>query len=156
MDQTATLAVHRSVVVEAPPDRAFATFTDGFATWWPMESHHTGPVDAETAVIEPREGGRWYERGVDGSEEDWGRVLVWEPPSRLVLAWQLSSEFRYDPSFLTEVEVRFTPEDGGTRVELEHRGFERLGEGAEALRAPVDSEGGWTGLLARYADAAGG
>jgi hypothetical protein len=102
-------------------------------------------------VIEPRAGGRWYERGQDGSECDWGVVLAWEPPGRLLLGWQLDAEFRRNPATSTEVELRFIAESPTvTRVELEHRGLERLGESAEILRGKIDAPGGWTGILERY------
>lgn len=104
------------------------------------------------AIIEPRVGGRWYERGEDGSECDWGKVLAWEPPSRLLLAWQLDARFRYDAAVATEVEVRFIADGpNATRVELEHRCLERLGKEAEALREKVASPGGWPLLLERFA-----
>jgi uncharacterized protein YndB with AHSA1/START domain len=102
-------------------------------------------------VIEPRVGGRWYEVGEDGTQCQWGRVLLWEPPSKLVLAWQLNGQWRYDPDFLTEVDVRFTLEDGGvTRVDLEHRNLDRFGDAAESVREAIDSPEGWAGLLANF------
>lgn len=104
------------------------------------------------AVIEPRVGGRWFERGNDGSECDWGRVLVWEPPVRVVLAWQLDSEWHYNPELRTEVEVRFIAESAeATRVELEHRYLERLGDQGPVLREKIDAPGGWSALLGLYA-----
>jgi uncharacterized protein YndB with AHSA1/START domain len=106
------------------------------------------------AVIEPRAGGRWYEKGEDGSECDWGRVLVWDPPSRLVLSWGINSKFVPDETVDSEVEVRFIPDGSdGTQVELEHR---ILAADAEALRNAVDSPGGWGGLLEIYAAKAAG
>ena len=106
------------------------------------------------AVIEPRAGGRWFERGQDGSECDVGKVLVWEPPGRLILGWQLNSKFKYDPSITTEVEVRFTADGAGaTLVELEHRNLERYGELGEAVRQQVGAPNGWGGLLQLYAAA---
>jgi uncharacterized protein YndB with AHSA1/START domain len=153
--ETTAGAVQRSVVVEAPPERAFSVFTEGMSTWWPLATHHIGKADAEAAVMEPRAGGRWYERGVDGSECEWGRVLAWEPPSRVLLSWQLNVEWTFDPdpAHGSEIEVRFTPEgDGRTRVELEHRGFERQARGAE-IRTAVSGEGGWTSLLTLYSEA---
>jgi hypothetical protein len=106
-------------------------------------------------VIEPRAGGRWYERGQDGSECDWGVVLAWEPPGRLLLGWQLDAEFRRNPATASEVEVRFIAESPTvTRVELEHRGLERLGESAEILRGKIDAPGGWTAVLDRFRQAA--
>ena len=101
--------------------------------------------------MEPRVGGRWFERGEDGSECEWGRVLAWEPPARLVLAWQVDAQWRFDPDFITEVEVRFIPEGDATRVELEHRNIERFGAQAEATRSALDSPDGWSGLLERFA-----
>lgn len=104
------------------------------------------------AVIEPRAGGRWFERGEDGSECIWGRVLIWEPPARVVLGWQINGEFKYDAAVVTEVEVRFIPEGANvTRVELEHRHLERFGEKAALLREKVDSPNGWGLLLERFA-----
>jgi uncharacterized protein YndB with AHSA1/START domain len=105
-------------------------------------------------VIEPKAGGRWYEIDVDGSECELGKVAVWEPPSRLVLIWQLTPEFAYDPDLITEVEVLFTPEGNGTRVDLEHRDLERMGDGAEAMREAVSGPGGWPAILQLFADEA--
>lgn len=147
--------VRKSLRVAAPPDRAFEVFTAGLSRWWPA-THSIGKAPLAAAVMEPRAGGRWFERGADGSECDWGRVLVWEPPSRLVLAWQIDAAWRFDPDLVTEVEVRFIPEGDGTRVELEHRHLERMGETAEAARAALDSPGGWGGLLEGYAGVAAG
>jgi uncharacterized protein YndB with AHSA1/START domain len=153
--QTPGLAVRQSVVVEASPERAFFVFTQGMTSWWPIDSHSIGDRPMAEAVIEPRTGGRWYERADDGTECDWGRVLAWEPPGRVVLAWQISSEWKADPDIHSEVEVRFTPEaDGRTRVELEHRGLETFGERAEQMRAIFGSDGGWNGLLRRFSTAA--
>jgi uncharacterized protein YndB with AHSA1/START domain len=152
----ATIApVRRSVFVEAPPERAFEIFTAGFATWWP-KSHSVVEADQEGAYIEPVAGGRWYERGVDGTECDWGRVLAFEPPGRLLLSWQLDQEFEPDPdpSTASEVEVTFTREGVGTRVVLEHRGFERRADGGAQVAESVAGEGGWSGLLVAYAEAA--
>jgi uncharacterized protein YndB with AHSA1/START domain len=152
----AGVAVRRSIVVEAPREKAFAAFTERMSSWWPLDTHAIGTQPVTAAVVEPRAGGRWYERSADGSECDWGRVLAWEPPDRVVLSWQLSPQWRHDPSLRTEVEVRFHAEgDGRTRVELEHRGLEAYGAQAEEMRGTFDSEGGWRGLLARFARAAG-
>jgi len=153
--QQAGIAVRQSVVVEASPERAFYVFTDGMTSWWPTDSHSIGDRPMAEAVIEPRTGGRWYERADDGTECDWGRVLAWEPPDRVVLAWQISADWTADPSIHTEIEVRFTAENGGpparTRVDLEHRGLESFGERAEQMRAIFGSDGGWNGLLGRFA-----
>jgi len=145
-------SVRREVTVAAPVDRAFAVFTAGFATWWP-EGHHLGDAALETVVIEGRVGGRWYERCVDGTECDWGAVLVWAPPERVVLSWHLDGEWEIDPDpeHASEVEVTFTETDGTTTVVLEHRHFDRHGPTAAAVRRGVSAEGGWGGLLAEYA-----
>jgi uncharacterized protein YndB with AHSA1/START domain len=145
--------VRKSVHVDAPPEHAFEVFTAGIGRWWP-KSHKIGQAELDRPIIEPRAGGRWYELDVDGSECDIGKVAVWDPPSRLLLIWQLTPEFTYDPDLITEVEVLFTPEGDGTRVELEHRDIERMGDNAEALREAVSGPGGWPGLLQLFADEA--
>lgn len=145
--------VRKSIHVDAPPQRAFDVFTAGIGRWWP-KSHKIGPADLDRPIIEPREGGRWYELDVDGTECEVGKVAVWEPPSRLVLIWQLTPEFKYDPDLITEVEVRFTPEGNGTRVDLEHRDLERMGDKADAMRETVSGPGGWPGLLQLFAEEA--
>ncbi len=146
--------VRKSVRVRAPQQRAFDVFTSGMGRWWP-KTHHIGAAEPETLVIEPREGGRWFERGNDGVECDIGKVLVWDPPSRLVLGWQLTADWKFDPDLIMEVEVRFIPEgEVATRVELEHRDLERLGDRADALRQQIDSPSGWGGLLDLFAQAA--
>lgn len=144
--------IRKQLVVEAPQERAFRVFTENMGVWWPR-MHHIGKAEMKSAVVEPRVGGRWYEVGVDGSECTWGKVLVWEPPRRLVLAWQLTAEFQYDPSFLTEVEVTFTPEGlKRTRVDFEHRDLERFGEAAARARESMGE--GWQGILQLYASEA--
>src|SRR5262245_35357508 len=142
--------VRRSVVVRAPLERAFEVFTHGFASWWPP-SHSVVEGGMETVVIEPAEGGRWYERGRTGAECVWGRVLAWEPPARLVLSWHLDEEFAVDPdpARASELEVTFTPEGDGTRVTLVHRGFERRAGGA-VVATKVAQDGGWGSLLEAY------
>jgi uncharacterized protein YndB with AHSA1/START domain len=146
-------SVRKAVTVEAPIARAFEVFTAGFDRWWPR-SHHISEIEMAEAVMERRPGGRWYERGVDGSECEWGSVLVYEPPERLVLAWQINSDFKYDKDLVTEVEVRFTTDGPDrTRVELEHRNLDRFGPEAERVRAMFNSDGGWNGLLQLFATA---
>jgi uncharacterized protein YndB with AHSA1/START domain len=146
--------VRRSLTVKASQARAFEVFAGRIGSWWP-KSHHIGAADIETIVIEPREGGRWFERGVDGSECDLGTVLIWSPPSRLVLGWQLTPDWRFDPELITEVDVQFIAEGPGlTRVELEHRNLDRLGDRAEALRNQIDAPNGWTAIMQIYAEAA--
>ncbi len=150
---TTDTGVAVTVHVNASQQRAFDVFTNGFGTWWPME-HHIGAQDMVDAIIEPRAGGRWYERAADGTECEWGSVLEWNAPERVVLAWHLSPQFEYnpDPAFATEVEVRFIAEGPmSTRVELEHRGFEVHGEPGEAMRAAVSAPDGWGGILRSYA-----
>ncbi len=153
-EQATETSVRRSVTVEASREHAFAVFTDGFGSWWP-KTHHIGQTEPETVIVEPRAGGRCYEVGEGGVECDWGRVRAYEPPERFVLAWELNHEWKHDPSAATEVEVLFVEEGPGTtRVELEHRGFEVLGEHADEVRESVGSEGGWTLVLEGYARAA--
>lgn len=142
--------VRKSIYVAATPEHAFDTFVNGIGHWWP-KSHKIGPADLERPVIEPREGGRWYELDVDGTECEIGKVALWQPPSRLILIWQLTPQFVYDPDLVTEVEVTFLPEADGTRVELEHRDLERMGDKAEAMRETVSGPGGWPALLELFA-----
>ena len=148
----AATAVRQSIVVQAPQERAFAIFTERMGSWWPLDSYALGAQPVVDAIVEPRSGGRWYERSDDGSEVEWGRVLAWEPPDRVVLTWELSADFRPDPAIHTEVEVRFSPEGAHrTRVVLEHRGLEAYGERAAEMRETYGSDGGWAGLLRAYA-----
>jgi len=144
--------VRKSVLVDASPPQAFAVFTSGINRWWP-KSHGIGAGPIRESVIEPLVGGRWFTRHEDGNDVVIGHVRVWQPAERLVFSWEISSEWKPDPrpEFTSEVEVRFTAEAGGrTRVDLEHRNFERLGAAAgEKLRKDVD--GGWPHLLDLYA-----
>jgi uncharacterized protein YndB with AHSA1/START domain len=140
--------VFRSVAVPLTPEQTFELFTSRKTEFWPME-HSINSSEIAAVVIEPREGGRWFERGVDGSECDWGRVAVWEPPGKLVLLWQIGADWRFNPDFETEVEVSFAAESPGrTRLDLRHRHLERYGEATEQMRAAFDSPGGWDGILA--------
>ena len=142
--------VRKTLIVRASPETAFRVFTADFDRWWPR-SHHIGRSELKQAIIEPRAGGRWYEVCVDGLECDWGDVLAWEPPTRLLLAWRLNAQWDYDSDLLTEVEVLFTDlGDGQTRVDFEHRGFERMGAGGEQARMSVDSPSGWGAILAQF------
>ena len=153
MTTIAPAPVRKSIVVKAAPERAFAVFTANMGRWWLRSHSINGGVPMKDVIIEPRVGGRWYELGEDGSQCDWGKVLAWEPPRRVLLGWQINGAWKYDPALITEVEVNFIPEDGGTRVELEHRNLERMGGAAEAVRQAVDSPGGWSGLLEAFANA---
>lgn len=151
---TQALSVTKSITVNAGRERAFAVFTEKFFTWWP-KSHHIGDAELADAVIEPRVGGRWYERDADGGECDWGVVLAYDPPDRVLLSWHLQGDWSYhpDPAKASEVEVRFVAEaDDRTRVELTHRHIERH-DGHEQVRVGVDSPNGWSGILAGYAEA---
>jgi uncharacterized protein YndB with AHSA1/START domain len=155
--ETANPPVRKTVTVGASVEQAFHVFTEGFDTWWPR-SHSIGGSPLQKAVIEGRVGGRCYQQSVDGSECDWGRILIWDPPSRFVLAWQLNPQWEHEPDITraSEVEITFSPEpDGSTRVDLEHRHFDRHGAGAELIRRGVDSPEGWGGLLQIYAAVAG-
>lgn len=152
-----SLAVRKTVTVAAPLALCFEVFTARIETWWPMASHHIGEADCAAVVIEPVPGGRWFERGVDGRECDWGRVLAWDAPNRILLAWQLSAAWSFDPSLRTEIEVRFTALDATTtRVDLEHRGLEAYGAQAAQMREILGSPNGWNGMLDEFARVAGG
>lgn len=140
--------VRKRILVKTSQARAFDVFAARFDTWWPR-SHHIGKADMKEAVIEPRLGGRWYEKGEDGSECEWGRVLAWEPPGRLLLSWNINSAFQPDETIRSEVEVRFTAASvQETLVELEHR---ICAADADNIRAAVDSPQGWGTLLELYA-----
>jgi uncharacterized protein YndB with AHSA1/START domain len=145
-------SVRKVVSVKAPPEVAWQVFTEKMGTWWPLTSHKIGKAKAVDAVIEPRVGGRWYERGDDGTTCDWGRVLSWEPPSRLVLSWEISADWQHDPNVKTEVEVRFIAEGrDGTRIKLEHRHLDRYGPRRDEMRRTFESDMGWKGLLDAFA-----
>ncbi len=141
------LIVRKSLSIQAPVSHVFDVFAHRIDAWWPR-SHHIGKDPNFVARLEPRVGGRWYEVCADGVQCDWGRVLVWEPPHRLVLSWEINADFQHDPSIDNEVEVLFRAEgDDRTRVELEHRKIERYGDKAAAMQAVFDSERGWAGIL---------
>ena len=151
--QTAGTSVQSSVVVDAPIERAFSVFTEGMGRWWPP-THHILEGELAEMVFEPRVGGHIYDRGVDGSECRWARVLAYEPPNRVVFSWDISLQWKVEtnPQRASEVEIRFIPEaPNRTRVELEHRHLDRHGEGWEQMRDAVGS--GWQSnlqLLAEY------
>jgi uncharacterized protein YndB with AHSA1/START domain len=148
-----TTAVRTSIVVDATPERAFTVFTAEMGTWWPPE-HHLLEADLSETVFEPQVGGRIYDKGVDGSECTWARVLAYEPPDRVVFSWDIGLDWTIetDHARTSEVELRFVP-DGPerTRVELEHRHLERHGEGWEAMRDAVGSPDGWGVGMRRFA-----
>ena len=144
--------VRKVLTVPATPQRAFEVFTAGFDRWWPR-SHTIGKSALQEVVLEPRVGGRWYGIDDDGTETEWGDVLVWEPPERLVLAWRIGADWQYHADLLTEIEVTFTALSGGaTRVDFEHRLLERMGDAAASVRDAIDGPGGWTSILQNYAD----
>lgn len=155
--------VCKSVRVAIPVERAFSVFVEQMETWWPA-THHIGKTPFEAIFIEPRTGGRWYERDVEGKVVDWGKVLAWDPPHRVTLSWHVGPGHdspdwvcNPDPAKASEVEIRFTPEGpGATLVELQHSKLERHGEGYQELRAIFDGPGAWSGILAHYAKAVDG
>jgi uncharacterized protein YndB with AHSA1/START domain len=152
VDSTMDVPVRKSIVVKAGMEDAFRIFTEDFDSWWPR-SHHIGKSPMQRAIVECRNGGRCYTVQDDGTDCDWGTVLAWEPPRRLVFAWQITHQWGYEPDLAksSEVEVRFTPgADGTTRVDLEHRYFHRHGAGGAAMRTAVDSPNGWGDLLALF------
>jgi uncharacterized protein YndB with AHSA1/START domain len=144
--------VRKSIVVEATPAQAFAVFTAGIDRWWP-KTHGIGQGPILESVLEPFVGGRWYARHEDGSIAVVGHVLVWQPGERLVVSWEISGQWKSDPrpAFTSEVEVRFSAEAGGrTRLDLDHRNFERMDTaGGEKMRREVD--GGWPTILELFA-----
>jgi len=145
--------IRRSVRTKAPPAKAFEIFTRQIGLWWP-KGHGVGAQPLFEVVIEPGVGGRWFERDAAGHETQWGQVLAWDPPGRLILAWQLNREKRFDANLITEVELTFTAaDDGGTDVTLEHRDLERFGQDSAQWLSSIG--GGWSqklGEFAAYAD----
>jgi uncharacterized protein YndB with AHSA1/START domain len=140
---TETEAIRKTVNVALPVEKAFRLFTDGIGTWWPFATHSIGGEAVEAAVFDV-EAKRLYERAADGTEHDWGDILAWEPPNRFLLGWRVNPA---SPG--TEVEVRFEPEGTGTRVELEHRGWEKCGPGERS-----SYDGGWEHVLGKFVEAA--
>jgi uncharacterized protein YndB with AHSA1/START domain len=152
--QAGDTSVRKQITVEAPIDRAFRVFTEDFDSIKPRE-HNMLAVEIAETVFEPRVGGRIYDRGVDGSECQWARVLAYEPPHRVVFSWDIDPRWQIesDPDKTSEVEVRFISEGPErTRVELEHRNLDRHGEGWESARDGVGSEGGWPLYLERFSE----
>jgi uncharacterized protein YndB with AHSA1/START domain len=145
-----------SITLHAPIDRAFTVFTEGFDSWWPR-SHHIGASDMAEGVLEAHLDGRWFERGVDGTECEWGRVLAWDPPNHVAMSWHLDGSWSYDPdpAKASRVDVRFVAENERvTRVELAHSGLDKHGAGWEQLHAGISGPGGWVDLLRSFAEAA--
>jgi uncharacterized protein YndB with AHSA1/START domain len=150
MTETITIApVRKTIRVNASAARAFEVFTSGLGKWWPRD-HGVGKMPMKEAVMETRLGGHWYEVAEDGSRADVGKIIVWEPPQRFVMTWDINSQWKPDTTIGSEIEVRFIAESANlTRVELEHRKFEQMGaEGGAKLRSDVDR--GWPGMLERF------
>lgn len=146
-----TTSVRREIDVEVSQAVAFEVFTEETTAWWPRE-HHTGSSPAVREVIEPGAGGGWYSLNEDGSESRIGKVLVWEPPRKLVLAWQINGLWQFDSGFVTEVEVNFVALAAErTRVTLEHRNLVRFGSHESAVRSAFEGEGGWSKTLRSFA-----
>ena len=146
--------VRREVVVDCDAQRAFDLFTADMTSWWPKQ-HHIGSTPIAEIVIEPRTGGRWYTRHEDGTETYTGIVQAWEPPSRLVVTWQIGADWKYHDDLVTTVEVSFRPAGPGrTRVSLEHRDLDGYGADAAAMKKTFEGEGAWGATLAAYAAAA--
>jgi uncharacterized protein YndB with AHSA1/START domain len=144
--------VRAEVVVNAPVERAFALFTERFDQIKPREHNMLG-VDIAVSVFEARVGGRVYDRGTDGSECQWGRVLAFEPPTRIVFSWDISPQWQIESDLdrASEVEVRFVADGPArTRVELEHRNLDRHGDGWQGTREGVRGDQGWPLYLQRF------
>jgi uncharacterized protein YndB with AHSA1/START domain len=156
-DQPDDQPVRKSLTVNATQEKAFRVFCEDMSSWWPLDQYTIGEKPAVAAVLEPRVGGRWYEQAADDTQCDWGRVITWQPPERVVITWEISADWASDPNIKSEVEVRFIAEGPSrTRVELEHRNLGTFGDQADTMRGVFDSENGWSGLLARYAVIADG
>jgi Activator of Hsp90 ATPase homolog 1-like protein len=139
--------VRKQITVNATQQRAFELFTQQMSRWWPA-SHSNSKSPLKQYILEPREGGRWYALAEDGSTGQTGYVIAWQPPARVVLAWQLNADFQFDPELVTEVEVQFIAQNAQiTRVELEHRHLQKMGERAAQVRTMIDSPGGWSAIL---------
>ncbi|MGW4652785.1 SRPBCC family protein [Streptomyces sp. NPDC004279] len=153
MTQEATTVVRRRIVVEAPLERAFTAFTERFGDFKPPE-HNLLAVEIAETVFEPKAGGHIYDRGVDGSECRWARVLAYEPPDRVVFSWDIDPQWQIEtePENTSEVEVRLVAETPQrTRVELEHRNIDRHGPGWQAVADGVGNDAGWPLYLVRFA-----
>jgi uncharacterized protein YndB with AHSA1/START domain len=139
--------IKKRLLVNTSPKRAYEVFTKQIDLWWPR-SHHIGKTPMTKMVLEPQVGGRWFSIHEDGTECNVGKVLIWDPPSRLMLAWQIDANWKYVPSLITDVEVKFIPDGSAkTIVEFEHRDLDRLGEGGKQV-ASMDA--GWGMILDLY------
>src|SRR6266700_4262698 len=154
MNEHANIApVRKQVLVKTPIEHAFEVFTSGLSRWWPT-THGVGNKPIEKVMLEPRLGGRWLEIATDGTETPVATIVVWEPPHRFVMLWQINAQWTPDLAMKSEVDVRFTAEGPeATSVELVHHRFETMGaEAGASLRKDVD--GGWPGLIARFVEEA--
>ncbi len=148
--------VRKNVRVAVPIEHAFSVFVEQMETWWPAE-HHIGAKPFQSIIVEPRKGGRWYERDAEGNDCTWGHILAWEPPHRVTFSWHLGPDWQFNPDLAraSEVEIRFTAESpSATLVELEHSALERHGEGYEKMREMLDSPDAWSRTLTEFAKAA--
>jgi uncharacterized protein YndB with AHSA1/START domain len=149
MSEVRIAPVRKTLVVNASPERAFEVFTAGIDRWWP-KTHHLGSAPLRAMVLEPRLGGRFISRHEDGSEVEFGRVLAWEPPQRLVVSWMINASWKVDASVASEFEVNFrAAAPGTTSVALEHRNFEVLGE-QDGLKLRGDVSNGWPAVLEHF------
>ena len=145
------LKVNKSITVSASPERAFEVFASRTSDWWPRE-HHLGKTSDFATILEPRPGGRWFERQSDGAEFEIGKIIAWDPPKRIVITWELDEEFQHNPAVASEVEVTFTPVAvNSTRVDIEHRNFDSLGERAARMRNMFDADNAWVHVLREFA-----
>lgn len=140
--------IRKTVSVAAAPERVFELFTTRMGAWWP-KGMTIGASPAVEVLIEPRAGGRWFERAADQAETNWGKVLDWDPPRRLLLAWQIDATWAFNPNLETELELTFAAEAGGTLVTMEHRNLERFGDSAAKMAEMLG--GGWPGIIDGFA-----
>lgn len=151
MNSATGLAVHRTIEVAAERTRAFDVFVN-MTAWWPLDTHTIGAAPARASVVEPHAGGRWYAVDANGDEQNIGRVVLFEPPARIVLTWEVGCGFTADQAIRSELEIHFTPiSDERTRIDLEHRHLETYGERAEEMRTLYDGDEAWTYVLGRFA-----
>jgi uncharacterized protein YndB with AHSA1/START domain len=147
--ETSERVVEKSVTVSVPVERAFEVFTQEIGTWWPLRTHAVDTERSETVVMETHVGGRLYERTPSGEEHVWGKLVAWEPPTRIAYSWHPGR----GEETAQEVEITFSPEGDGTRVDVRHYGWEKLDERIDEVVASYDE--GWDAVIARYVEAAG-
>ncbi|MEO6940964.1 MAG: SRPBCC family protein [Candidatus Kapaibacterium sp.] len=148
--------IKREITVAVPIEKAFRVFTEGFDAWWPR-THHIGKPEMKEAILEMKQGGRWYELGVDGSTTEWGKVVSVDPPARIVLLWQIDANWAYNPLLETEVEISFRSEGANkTHVTLLHKNLDRYGDDYSQFMGSLGSDGGWLGLMKVFAAEAEG